>query len=322
LRVTTFHADYLSAAAALFVQNYRAQRLMTPVLPDLMEDRVRVSAMLEQLFRACPGVITLENDRLVGYMGWLIVDAFRGTDRRGAYVPEWGHACVEQDKARIYRAMYRLAAELWARAGCQTHAVTLLAHDSAAAKAWFWNGFGLTVVDAVRPTQPLEELPSSSLSIRKASVADTHALAELDAEHCAHYARSPIFMPPRMGSDATEYAAFLSRPKNSVWLAVDGNTAVGFIRFEGYHFEGVAIAASEDAIAISGAYVRPAYRGQRAAATMLDAALRDYRARGFTFCVVNFESFNPEAVAFWMKHFVPVCVSVLRVPEATPLKHA
>jgi hypothetical protein len=52
------------------------------------------------------------------------------------------------------------------------------------------------------------------------------------------------------------------------------------------------------------------------AVALLDAALRDYQAHGLTFCAVNFESFNPEAAAFWMKYFEPVCLSVVRVPEA------
>jgi hypothetical protein len=51
------------------------------------------------------------------------------------------------------------------------------------------------------------------------------------------------------------------------------------------------------------------------AAALLDAALRDYASQGFTCCAVNFESFNPEAVSFWMRYFEPVCLSVLRVPE-------
>jgi GNAT superfamily N-acetyltransferase len=123
-------------------------------------------------------------------------------------------------------------------------------------------------------------------------------------------------MPLRAGRDAAEHAVFLSRPKNSIWLALDGEVLAGFIRYEGYDFDGVAIIESEDAVTITGAYVRPAYRGQRVAVALLDAALRDYHARGFKFCAVNFESFNPEAASFWMKYFEPVCFSVLRVPEA------
>lgn len=71
-----------------------------------------------------------------------------------------------------------------------------------------------------------------------------------------------------------------------------------------------------DTVTISGAYVLPAYRGRRVAVALLDAALRNYQACGMRLCAVNFESFNPEAAPFWMKYFEPVCLSVVRVPEA------
>jgi ribosomal protein S18 acetylase RimI-like enzyme len=316
MKIAAFDQDHVAEAAALFVHSYHTRRLATPILPGKMEDPAQVSAMLGRLVRDCPGVIALEGDRLVGYMGWLFVDGFRGTKRKGAYVPEWGHACVEDGKAKLYRAMYRAAAEHWATARCQVHAVTLLAHDRAAEQAWFWNGFGLAVLDAVRPMHPLNVPFSTNLHIRKATPDDAQALAELDAEHWTHYTRSPIFMPPHAGRDIAEHLAFLSRPKNSIWLALDGAVPVGFIRYEGYDFDGVAIVESDDAVCITGAYIRRAYRGRHLAVALLDAALRDYQARGFTFCAVNFESFNPEAAAFWMKYFEPVCLSVVRVPEA------
>lgn len=48
---------------------------------------------------------------------------------------------------------------------------------------------------------------------------------------------------------------------------------------------------------------------------MINAALREYAARGFTCCAVDFESFNPEAAVFWPRHFTPVGHSLVRVPE-------
>lgn len=316
MQICAFHADYLSDAVALFIQGYQQQRLATPLLPDAMADTGRVTAKLERLFHERQGAVALERGRLAGYLGWVAVDRFRGTKRRAAYVPEWGHACVAEGRAEIYRALYGSAAEHWDRAACQVHAVTLLAHDRAAAQAWFWNGFGLTVVDAIRSLLPLEVAPPAALAIRPAVPEDAVALAELDADHWASYTRPPISMPARPGRDAADHVAFLSRPNNRIWLALDGATPVGFMRFDAYDFDGVAIVESEVAIAITGAYIRPAYRGRRAAAALLDAGLRDYQARGLRYCAVNFESFNPAATAFWMKYFKPVCLSVVRVPES------
>jgi GNAT superfamily N-acetyltransferase len=159
---------------------------------------------------------------------------------------------------------------------------------------------------------------TTDLIVRRATAGDITALVELDAEHWQHYTRPPIFMPPHAGSTAAEAAEFLARPKNSVWLALDREPPIGFMRFEGYDFDGVTMVRSDHTIAITGAYVRPAYRGRKAAGALLEAALRNYADRGMTYCAVVFESFNPEAAAFWMKYFEPVGLSVARVPEAVP----
>src|SRR6476620_4830795 len=79
-----FQRDYSDAATALLVDSYTRQRLATPMLPAQMEDPGRVAAMLDGLFRTCPGVMVLDNEQLLGYLGWFLVDDFRGTIRKGA----------------------------------------------------------------------------------------------------------------------------------------------------------------------------------------------------------------------------------------------
>jgi ribosomal protein S18 acetylase RimI-like enzyme len=319
MKLYPFDRQYLPQAAELFVQNLAAQRAAAPGLSDRLEHPDRAATELARIFQRCLGVIAVEDDgRLAGYLGWFVVDGFRGTQRRAAYVPEWGHATLAERRPDIYRALYRAAGEQWSAAGCNVHAITLLAHDRAAQQVWFWNGFGLLVVDAVRPMQPLDVPAQTDLAVRTATLDDVARLAALDEEHCQHYARAPIFMAPRTGDSADQFAGFLSQPKNSVWLALDGAEPVGFLRFEGYDFDCAAIVQSDQTIRISGAFVRPAYRGRSAAAALLDAALRHYAGRGFTCCAVDFESFNPEAAVFWMRYFEPVAFSLTRVPETCP----
>lgn len=319
MKITPFDPQYLPHAAELFAQNLAAQHAAAPSLPDRLEHAESVTVRLAQLFQRCPGVMAVADDgRLTGYLGWFIVDGFRGTQRRAACVPEWGHATLVKRRPDIYRALYRAAAGQWRAAGRAVHAITLLAHDQVALQTWFWNGFGLLVVDGVRPMQPLAAPVQADLAVRAATLDDVTALAALDAEHCQHYARAPIFMAPRAGDSASQFAEFLARPKNSVWLALDREEPVGFLRFEGYDFDCAAIVQSDQTIRINGAYVRPGYRGRRAAAALLNAALRHYAGRGFTCCAVDFESFNPEAAVFWPKYFEPVAYSLARVPENHP----
>jgi GNAT superfamily N-acetyltransferase len=315
MEITPFRSEHSSDAAALFVQNYKALRRSVPVLPDLMEDRDRVAQRLDRLMDSCPGVAALEGGKLVGYMGWFLVDQFRETERKGAYCPEWAHGAADGAKPAIYRALYRAASAQWAAAGCQVHGISLLAHDREAEKTWFWNGFGLTVVDAIRSLAPLEGISPAGFTVRKATLDDVDLLAILDSEHWRHYAQPPVFMVPQQPSDAAGFADLLSRSKNSVWLAMQ-DEPMGFMRFEGRSDGAADVVSAATTVAITGAYIRPAYRGRRAAAALLDAALRDYAGQGAERCAVDFESFNPEAAVFWMKYFEPVCLSVLRVPES------
>ncbi len=317
--ILPFNPTYLPEAAALFIENFQHLRQTIPLLPDLMEDSQRVTRKLEILFKYNPGIMAVDQGKLVGYLGWFLVNRFRDTDRKGAYVPEYGHAAITERKAAIYRAMYRAAGEMWAKAGSQVHAITLLANDAIAEKTWYWSGFGLTVVDAIRPMIPLDTQPPTTLTLKKATIEDTSLLLELDCEHCLHYESSPTFMTPRGRWSVEDIVNIFSHQNNSIWLALDGQIPAGFLYFNGHSFDEIAILTSERTIGISGAYVRPAYRGQRVAASLLNAAISDYAAQGFSFCAVNFESINPEASGLWMRYFQPVCYSLLRVPEAIPL---
>jgi GNAT superfamily N-acetyltransferase len=320
MQITPLSNAHLPAAAALFAAGLRRQRALTPTLPAILEDVDRVVGKLASLIDAGPAFAAWEDGRLASFLGSFLVPGFRGTARKGAYVPEWGHGTIEGQAeghaADAYRALYRAAAAQWAAAGCQVHAISILAHDRAAVELWFWNGFGLAVVDAVRPVQPLAAAPvASPLTIRKATPADAAALASLDEEHCRHYTAAPVFMTPPHPNSAAEFAAFMGRRDNSVWLAMDGETPAGFLRFDGYEIDGVGILEGGRTAFINGAFLRPAYRGRRATPAMLDAALRDYAGQGFTCCATNFEAFNPEAARFWPRYFDPVCLSLTRIPE-------
>lgn len=315
LRIIPFREDLLEEAAGLFVTNYKALRQAVPVLPPNMEDSQAVAKMLAELMKISPGLAAVENGRLKGYLGWWLIDGFRNTRRKAAYCPVWAHAAEAQALESIYSALYREAAGQWHAAGCQVHALTLLANDKAAERFWFWNGFGMLVVDAIRSIQPLQVVYPQKLEIRRAGIEDAGAIATLEVEHWAHYAQPPTLMAPQTPEDAAGYRNFLGDPQNSVWLACAGSEVVGYMRFEAQSFGAVEIVRSEKTTAITAAYTRPPYRGQGAAPALLDAALRHYGALGYERCSVDFESINPEAAYFWLKTFTPVCFSLNRHPE-------
>lgn len=315
MEITSFRNDCLPDMAQLFIQNFSKLRAAVPVLPDLMQNIDHIIDLLSGLSESCPGVVALEGGSVVGYIGWYVVEHFRSTDRRCGFCTEWAHSTVEGLSAAVYRVMYREAARHWLDCGCAVHGLTLLAHDHPAREVWFWNGFGLAVVDAIRSTQPLGIAPPTGYVVRPATMDDIDALVALELEHGQHYQQPPVLMEAYHPVDADGLKSFLAKPWNSIWLAVAGSDYMGYARFDADNSDSARVVMAPDQVANTGAFVRPQYRGRRAAASMIDAALAHYAAQGFTRCSVDFESFNPEAASFWTRYFEPVCFSVLRVPE-------
>jgi ribosomal protein S18 acetylase RimI-like enzyme len=313
IRIVPFNGAHVSDAARMFVACLEVLRRRVAALPPDLADIGVIRGRLTSM----TGVAALEDERLVGYLtSWFPIDGFRGTTRIGAYVPEWAHGAVGTDRRAVYNALYRAASMAWSDAGCDVHAITLLDGDDVALETWFWSGFGMGTVDAVRPTTPLGAPVVARSTVRMATAADAPALAILDLEHVRHYAAAPVFMVPPAPQNEEAWRTFLGGPRNAVWLVEDTAGPYGFIRFDP-EFHGSAVVESSTGIFISGAYVRPAHRRRGAATAMLDAAMRRYAVDGTTFCAVDYEAFNPEASSFWARHFTPVCCSLMRVPETS-----
>lgn len=317
MEICSLDTAHLSAAVALFNVNFHRLRQAVPSLPADMEESGQVIARLGSMATAGRALAAVQDGEVLGYISWYIVKGFRNTQRLAAYCPEWGHAAAPESALAIYRALYTAAAEIWSSAGCDTHALTLLAGDPRLENFWFWNGFGMAVVDALRPMDGLGVGPAPELRLRKAGVQDAETLAILEAEHRAHYSRPPVLMASRPVDDAAAIAEFVAEPGNSFWLAEWEGEAAGFIRFAAGEFDAADCVQAADTVGITGAYTRPHARGRGIAPALIDAALGDYAPQGYARCAVDFESFNPPAVAFWPRYFTPVCYSLVRVPEAS-----
>ena len=142
MEIIPLESGHIEAAAEMFVGKLRGLRETVPALPETMLDPQRAAALLEKRARAGAGLAAVEDGRLVGYLSWFVVEQFRDTDRTGAYCPEWAHGARPEGAARIYRGLYRAAAQRWQAAGCGVHTLTLLAHEEAAREVWFWNEIG------------------------------------------------------------------------------------------------------------------------------------------------------------------------------------
>lgn len=320
MEIVAFPPSLLPSAAAQMAGAVRALQARVPALPPTLCDPVDVAALQVGVLREANALAAVDGDRLLGFLGWWVVDDFRAAGRRAAYSPVHGHAAEAARAVEIYRALYAQASRRWTAEGCEVHYLTLLAGQPEVERGWFENGFGMLVRDGIRPITPLAAPPVPGVRVRPAVPSDAPALALLDVEHCAHYAAPPVFMAPREPATQEQFAEIVTARPDSIWVAEDGDGPQAFLRVESHAEGGVELVRSPETVAVTGAFTRPAWRGRGMATALLDAALAHVATRGFTRMSVDYETVNPPALAFWPRHFATVATSVMRIPERVAVR--
>ena len=315
LEVVPLAPAHLPAAAHLLTSRSRRLRRRVPALPaSATRVEVAIRRLADDLDPART-LVALDGEAVVGYLGWREYADFRGTGRRGAHSPEHGQAAMAGRSVEAWAALYPVASERWFGSGCRVHALTCLAGDRAFERALVESGFGMLLHDALRPLTAVTARPSPGLAVRLATIEDAAVLAELEVEHRQYYGRPPILMVAPEPDSEADLRQLLETWPNAVWLVEADGQAQGFLRFELESHGAIGISLAPTTISITGAYVRPGWRGRGAARGMLAHAIEHYRGLGFERMAVDYETINPQAMAFWPRYFDVVAVSYMRVPE-------
>jgi GNAT superfamily N-acetyltransferase len=299
--------EHLEQATSMVAARYRAAREQIPFLPARFEDPSAILPRLEEHVGHVPGVAALRGERLVGFISTLLV-ANRG--ERLAVVPDIGHAAEPGDCYEIYRQMYAAIADHWLANGCFWHAITLYPHEREAREAWFSVGFGLAVMDALQVLDALPPLGSTD-DIRRAGVGDIARIVPLELALERHLSTSPTYLPLIVKDGRRDLENWLADESHALWLAFRAGKAVAYLRFE--PSEGLVLpTASETTVAITGAFTRQGVRGTGIGTALLRQGFAWARSAGYEHCSVDFESANLSGSRFWLRHFEPVCHSLMR----------
>lgn len=298
LEILPFSAGFCDEAKALVAANYAEACARLPLLP--------AHASLPDLTYFAEndmGVVALHGGRMVGFLSaFAPIDGFFGPVR-GTYSPLHAHAAVSENRHGIYARLYQAAAERWMRQQVTSHAVVLYARDEEAVHSFFFGGFGMRTVDAVRRVEPLQPAPTVAVDgIRYSELApeDFSRILPLHNGLTAHGRTSPLYMP---WQDYTleQLLAGFERKQSRLFGAWRNDQVIAYIEVmdAGENF----ITLVPEMPNICGAYMLPAYRGSGIYAALLDFLLLVLGQEGYTHLGVDFESFNPTAAGFWLKHF-------------------
>ena len=306
MQIVGFTAAHIEQAGQIAKQNYENERRHVPALPhiDSVPD-------LSQFAENGLGVAALEDGMVTGFLCAVgpFNNAFRSTDAIGVFSPMGAHGVIGENRMRTYALMYSAAGERWVDAGASSHGICLYAHDSEAKEQFFRYGFGMRCVDAVRN---MDEVDAVFIEGYECSELGSDELLELlPLEHMldAHMKASPTFI---LRPSAT-CESFLKRTESSESLffaAKKDREVVAYIRAErgGETF----ICDMPGYMHINGAFCLPEHRGKGLNQTLLRLLVHKLKCQGYTRMGVDFESINPVAYGFWLKHFSAYTHSAVR----------
>jgi GNAT superfamily N-acetyltransferase len=311
MNIVDFDRSHIEAAMKIALENYEEERRQVTILPEMVKVPDLTCFAENHL-----GVAALEGNRLIGYLCAYepLRDVFGTTNVKGTFSPIHGHGNIGENRDRIYSYMYQAAAVKWVKEGIISHAIGLYAHDREAERSFFYNGFGLRCIDALRPMEEISpygadrsgsddsirfiELPKQELGI----------LLKLHNALIEHLGSSPIFMcfPPmdeeelykRAGDDIRYFAA--KKQEHYIAYVKVGKYGENFVTEDGNMQN------------ICGAYCIPEYRGRGVYPGLISYMIKILKMEGYTRLGVDCESFNPNARGFWLKHFTGYTHSVVR----------
>jgi GNAT superfamily N-acetyltransferase len=309
LEIVPLRDKHLEDAAALVTTGYRALRQHVPSLPSRYEDVGSILPPLRDLAGQAPGVVAMRDGRLAGFLLGMVIPEFRG--KRGAYSPEWANAADAEGGREIYREMYAHLSARWVADGCFTHVITLLAHNREAVDAWHWLGFGLAAVDAIRDLTPAQGA-LADVEIRRAGLEDIEQAMMLDQALQRHLATAPIFLVSEETPEEEFHEQWLADSAHALWLAYRGGEVVACMGLEPSNPKACYVIRDEKTTSITSAFTRESERNKGIATALLNHSLDWARSVGYVRCAVDFEPQNIPAARFWLRHFRPVCYSLIR----------
>ena len=306
MELMDFSFAHIPDALELLRVNYEEERQAILTLPPFTQP-----PSLDGFVRNGLGAAAYEGGEMLGFLCCYppIDFAFGVPGLKGTFSPIHGHGAAARQREKVYARLYQAAAEKWARQGIVSHAIGLYAHDMEGLQSFFTNGFGLRTMDAIRPLQAIPSIEGLAFQYTELEKVQAGEIVDLRNGLLSHLAKSPTFMhfPPM----SREQASKLSEERHSrIFTASLGTRRIAFLEItdRGENF----VCDDPGMMNICGAYCLCEFRGTGAYHNLLCHVIHTLQSEGYTWLGVDFESFNPTARGFWLKHFQPYTSGLVR----------
>ena len=311
MNIQSFDPQHIPSIAKLYCQSLTPLQSSTALSPDLLGPRV-IEQNIQQNTDRLHGYVAMEQDDLVGWFIYFKPHFPFFSRTKGIYSPDWGFGAVGDHRIHIMEALYTHASKPWMSEGRFTHTLSVDPTDHDLLQSLFALGFGQQVLDAVRDLSPIQGNPA--ITIRKATLEDEDLLAAMDKKIDQHLTASPCYLYCEEDDDDEPEEAWMAEPGNTAFIAYIEGKPVGAIKAHAPEADLSYLVQilEKDTLAVCGMQVDPKYRGQGIAAALLNAVIDDAKATGKARLSVDFETANVAGRRFWLRHFDPVRICVVR----------
>ncbi len=299
---------YIDASVDLVLSSYNEEKIAVPFLPCEQGFLDCLQESIANLFQNGEGIVAICNNRLIGFLAGFEVNELFGKCK-GIYSPLYGHGVLREYRSILYKELYRRTADLWVKKSCMTHAITFFAHDKETIDTWFWMGFGLRCVDAIREVKSIDS-HNPAIRISKVDVRDILSLSDIHRKHNQYYRNSPIFMPRMEVDPIQDLTEWLEKLNHHLWVAYHDEKPLGYMRIEPN--AETFISEHENVMNITGAFVANDKRKSGIGIMLLEEIQQWLLQNGYPLCGVDFESINTTGSSFWNKYFTPYTYSMVR----------
>lgn len=308
IEIEKLNEKYLEQLIEIAIDSYKSEIKSIYYLPLEDSFKTEIERYLKDLVNTGTGVVAIENNEIIGFLAGYKIEEFWG-DCKGIYSPDFGHGVKDKNKEKIYQILYENAAKKWVEDNYTHHALTIYAHQKNIINTFFWLGFGLRCIDAIRQVNSLENI-NLNIRINKMKRSNISKLSEVQGKLHNYFSKSPIFMPVEE-QDPEEYLNNWVKGNNRhIWAASYDNQIVGFMKIEP---EGERIITkNKKMMNITGAYVKKEYRHLKIGVTLLNEVQNWLFEDGYSLCGVDYESFNISGSNFWNHFFTPYTHSLVR----------
>lgn len=306
IEIKPFAEEMLPFAGELLAQRHKRNRASLPLLPTRFEDSQVAEAAVRSSWQGKlkRGYAAFRDGRMLAY---LIGEQVTQPWGRCGYVYFPGYTLADGENAAILQDLYARLGDDWVRAGVFSHGLYVSAADVDVLQAWFDIGFGKERVDAMLDLCSLG-IPKTNdpagVTIRRTGKGDNEHLGNLS--HVIMEAlSSPPYWHPTIPEDYPElregWSELADDSEWKVWLAIEGNEALGCAGFVGKKEEEDDMLAAPKTVYLSVAATTPQARGRGVANVLTWRGLEESRNDGFEICYTNWISSNLLASRYWTR---------------------